>query len=86
MRKEQVFVIIGGLWFDKVNGNTYHVTKIISAETGNVYYTEYAPGYGGHYRKTAAEYINKELKLKTYRMIDGGSFNLTKKALKNNWF
>ena len=86
MRKEQVFVIIGALWKDKTNGNTYHVTKIINATTGNVYYTPYTYGYDGQYRQSGAEYINKELKLKNFRMIDGGSFYINKKYLKKCWF
>ena len=39
------FAIIGALWKDKINGNTYYNTKIVDTTTGKFYFTGYHYGY-----------------------------------------
>ena len=82
---ENTFVVIGGKWFDKINGNTYHSAKIID-QNGNKYYTRFCYGYGSQYITSAKEYIETTLGLSAYKIIDGGSFYMNKKEVKNGWF
>lgn len=86
MENKKIYVIIGGLWFDSVYGNTYHATKIIDTATGEIFYTRFQYGYGSQYKSSAAEYIREELKITNYEMIDGGSFYVKKTAAKNGQF
>lgn len=79
------YFIIGGLYFDKVNGNTYHNTKIIDY-LGNIYYTGYKYGYGNAYRYTAQDYIKSVLNINDYFIVDLGTTKHTKSELKNNQF
>ena len=58
-------VIVGALWFDNKNGNTYHNTKIkvIEEEKSTEYLTTYYTGkkYGSDnaYIETAKEYVEQ---------------------------
>uniref|UniRef100_A0A6M3LBV4 Uncharacterized protein n=1 Tax=viral metagenome TaxID=1070528 RepID=A0A6M3LBV4_9ZZZZ len=56
--KEEIkekYIIHGRRWFDKINGNTYHVISITTTSDSKKIYSspnmEY--GYGDHYRQTA---------------------------------
>lgn len=51
------YVVLGGKWFDKVNGNTYHNAKIVDTETGHIFYSGLRYGYGNAYLDSAAEAI-----------------------------
>lgn len=82
----KTYVIIGGLWRDKPNGNTYHATKIIDTATGEIFYTRYQYGYGSQYKKSAAEFIREELHQENPIIIDGGSYKVTKAEAKNGTF
>lgn len=84
--KKKYFVIIGGLWFDKVNGNTYHNTKVIECDTKNIYYTGFDYGYGSSYYYDGERYIKNNFKNYECIIINGGSFYITKKECKNKWF
>ena len=88
MKEVKNFVIVGGLWFDKVNGNTYHNAHILDAETGEEYYTGFCYGYGHSYFDSAEEYIINKLGYSsgTFRTRDMGSFYINKKDLRNNNF
>lgn len=80
------FVVIGGKWFDKVNGNTYNSAKIIDTETGRAYYTPFCYGYGNAYLHEAENYIKEELKQSNAQIIDGSSFYVKKADAKNGNF
>lgn len=82
MRK---FVVIGGKWFDKVNGNTYNSAKIIDTETGKTYYTRFCYGYGSAYLTEARNYIWENI-AETFEVIDGGAFYVKKADAKNGNF
>jgi hypothetical protein len=47
------FVVYGARWFDKVNGNTYHSSRIVRTEDGAVIVAPFQYGYGDHYKQTA---------------------------------
>lgn len=81
----KTYVVVGGKWFDKVNGNTYHSAKVIDTETGNIEYTRFCYGYGQQYIHSAEEHIRATYKGQ-YKLIDGGSFYLNKREVKNGWF
>lgn len=76
----KIKIVIGGKWFDKVNGNTYFNRKIIDGRTGEVTYSGYEYGYGTAYLHTAREMFPEDT------IIDGGRFYLKKSDLKNNNF
>jgi len=84
--EEKKFIIIGGKWFDKVNGNTYHNAKIIDADTGATYYAGYAYGYGSAYLSSGENFIKANLKINNFKIIDGGNFYLKQSLLKKGWF
>lgn len=84
MKKEKRFYVIGGLWFDSVNGNTYHNAKIITEE-GEILYSGFKYGYGSAYISSAEEVI-KAQKVKSYKIINCGYFYLKKSQIKNNLF
>ena len=88
MKKIKTYVVVGGLWFDKVNGNTYHNAHILDTETGKEYYTGYCYGYGSAYYSSAREYIINKLGQpeETFLIRDMGAFRVNKKDLKNNEF
>ena len=86
--KKHNFVIIGALWLDKVNGNTYHRAKILDPEFNDVFYTDGLQyGYGSAYMDTAKREI-----LKQYRddeigvVMNGGAFWLNKREIQKGWF
>ena len=78
--------IVGALWFDKVNGNTYHNTKIVDLTTGETYYTGYSYGYGDSYVYDSYYFIEKKLKIYNYYLRDLGSFYITKTKCKKGLF
>ena len=80
------FVVIGGKWFDKVNGNTYHTAKIIDGQTGETYFSRFQYGYGSQYLQSAREYIKDTLNILDCNIIDGGSFYIKKADAKYNNF
>lgn len=80
------YIIIGGKWRDKVNGNTYNSAKIIEAATGKTFYTSFCYGYGSAYLQEARQYIREELKQESPNIIDGGSFFIKKAEAKNGQF
>ena len=80
------YVVIGGKWFDKVNGNSYHSAKVIDVESGTVNYTRFCYGYGSAYLQEAREFIKEELHEDNARIIDGGSFYIKKADVKNGNF
>ena len=82
-KKQNQFVVIGGKWFDRVNGNTYHRSKIIDVKKNKIYYSSFQYGYGSQYLSTAREYITDVLKLKSFDIVDGGSFYDLKRIVKN---
>ena len=80
------YAIIGALYFDSINGNTYHNTKIIDTETGATYYTGYKYGYGNAWEHSADDYIERVLGVKDFSLIKCGAFRLNKKQVKNGNF
>ena len=88
MKEVKNYVVVGGLWFDKVNGNTYHNAHILEAETGKEHYTGFEYGYGSAYYSSARDYIINKLGQpeETFLMHDMGAFRVNKKDLKNNEF
>lgn len=79
------YFVVGGLWFDKVNGNTYNSAKIITEE-GTRYYTRFCYGYGSAYMQEARAYIREELNDDAPEIIDGGSFYIKKSEAKSGQF
>ena len=79
------FYVLGGKWFDKINGNTYHVAKIMDEE-GKVYYTNYQYGYGNSYYYSAKEFIKSTLNIINYKLFDMGCAYYKKSDLKNGNF
>jgi len=73
-------IVIGGKYWDKANGNTYHKAKIIDGTTGEITYSDYEYGYGTAYMQTAKEIFPNEM------LIDGGSFYMKKADCKNGRF
>lgn len=59
---EQVHAItlIGGLWFDKINGNSYNRCKIYLNGV-LVHVTPFKYGYGDYYLQAAAEWLQKNV-------------------------
>ena len=86
MENKKTYVVIGGLWRDNVNGNTYNAAKIIDTATGERFYTRYTYGYGTAYMQEARTYIREELNQDEANIIDGGHFKVTKAAAKNGQF
>lgn len=70
MRAAGNITIIGRKWFDKVNGNTYHATKLIidgkeAGFSGMVY------GYGDSWKQTGTELLIKAGYIKNVRGKSG---------------
>ena len=79
-KNEKTYVIIGGLWFDKENGNTYNSAKIIETDGElNIFYTAFTAGYGDGYMQEARRYIRETLKQEDAQVINGGFFYINKK-------
>lgn len=53
------YVGVAILWFDRVNGNTYHSVRITRTRDGKVFYCPFQCGYGEQYRQTALEAMEK---------------------------
>lgn len=84
---QKTYVVIGGLWFDKVNGNTYHNAKILETDGDmNIYYSGFAYGYGSAYLDEAKKYIKVVLGQDNAKVVNGGFFYLPKTTLKKNFF
>ena len=86
MKEKKYFVIIGGLWFDKVNGNTYCNSKIIDCNTNQVYYAGYTYGYGSYYFYHGETFIKNNFKDCECVIINGGAFHIKHTNCKNNLF
>ena len=84
MKNEKRFYVIGGLWFDSVNGNTYHNAKIITEE-GDILYSGYKYGYGSAYMESAARAL-EALKIKNFKLVNCGYFWIKKSQAKKNKF
>lgn len=80
------FVVIGGLWFDKVNGNTYHKAKILDVEKDEIFYSDFEYGYGSQYMATAEETIKEKYKDIDFKCLNFGYMYDTKRNIKNGWF
>ena len=59
MSKPIKFIVDAVIWFDRVNGNTYHSTRIIRCKDGDVLHVPFQYGYGDHYRQTSKEAMLK---------------------------
>lgn len=59
MENKIKFIANAVIWFDKVNGNTYHSVNITRVEDGKTIYCPFQYGYGEHYRQTALEAMSK---------------------------
>jgi len=81
----KTYVVVGGKWFDKVNGNTYHSAKVLDVETKEIFYTRFCYGYGNAYITSARECIEAWYKGE-YNLIDMGSFYLNKREVKYGQF
>ena len=55
MKQIHSAVIIGLKWFDRANGNTYHVSRIYINNRDTVFNSPVEYGYGTAYMDTAAE-------------------------------
>lgn len=62
--------LIGRLWRDKVNGNTYHTTEII-VDGVSVHKTPFDYGYGDSYIQSAVVWLNKTRKLRMQKHASG---------------
>ncbi len=56
--KPRSIVIIGRLWFDRVNGNTYHSAQVL-ADGVPVAIAPFQYGYGDQWQYSAAEALEK---------------------------
>ena len=54
----QSIVIVGRLWFDKANGNTYHTSEAI-VDGESLFKTEMEYGYGEQYIETAFDKLEE---------------------------
>lgn len=92
MEKEKVvIVLIGGKWHDKINGNTYYNTKIITHyENGKttIDYSGFAYGYGRCYYSEVRQEVEFAFEGFNYELsfIDGGSFFMNKRECQKGWF
>lgn len=53
------FVVKAVKWFDKINGNTYHTTRITRVRDKKVIASKFTYGYGEQYKQTAIEELIK---------------------------
>jgi hypothetical protein len=85
---KKIYIVIGALYFEKLNGNTYHNAKIICVCNNEIktFYSGYKYGYDDAYLDTAKTFIKSTLKEKNICVIDGGSFYLPYRQVKNNNF
>lgn len=87
-----IICILGALWFDQNNGNTYHNTKIKVIENDNkteyatTYYTGKKYGYDNAYIESAHDYIKNVLHISDYKLIDMGALYIPYRQLRNNQF
>ena len=84
---KKIYILIGGKWFDKVNGNTYYNTKVIEVENNQVvkkWFSGFTYGYGSCYYSEVVRDLKSENEEQIF--IDGGSFYLNKREVKNGWF
>lgn len=62
--KEGKYIIVGKKYFDS-NGNTYHVVRIIDADSNKeIYESPVTYGYGDQWRQTAYDELKKQGKAK----------------------
>ena len=88
MEKVKNFVVVGGLWWDKPNGNTYCKAHILDPETNEHYYSSVSYGSGQQFIHVAREYIKDHLGYceEDINIIDMGTFYIKHKDLRNNNF
>jgi len=55
---KSTITIIGKRWFDKVNGNTYHSTRV-HFNGKEIGYVPFEYGYGNHWEWTGLELLKK---------------------------
>ena len=98
----RMYVVVGGKWFDKANGNTYCNAKIYDPRTSTIFYAGYEYGYGRYYLESAKQAIQRREEtllhnLPTYKayegfgdgnfyVVDMGAFEIGKRALRNDDF
>jgi len=76
-------VVIGRLWFDKVNGNTYHSVNVY-VDGKHAFYVPLTYGYGNHYLQTAGEELEKRGLIKLEKYKSGGKQSLWQYCKDNN--
>ena len=81
-----VYVVIGGLWWDKLYGNTYNNPKLINCKTGERQYLGFTYGYGSSYYHDARKHLELIHGEDNFILIDGGSFYMNKNECKKGWF
>ena len=59
MKRKIKFVVQAGTWFDKVNGNTYHASRITRTSDGAMLHVPFQYGYGNMFHQTALEAMAK---------------------------
>lgn len=67
----KIVYCIGGLWFDKVNGNTYNNVKVIDGD--KIDFLGYAYGYGSDYYYRAKSHFDNIYGANNYKLVDLGS-------------
>lgn len=88
------FIIIGKMWHDNINGNTYHNTTVLDARTGKVVaQSGFTYGYGEQWKHTGYDMLvnkglvgesdrfNHELNRRRFIYVDSG-FGLKKEIIK----
>lgn len=74
MKKVKVksITVIGKLWFDKVNGNSYHTAKVLI--NGEHYCNiPFQYGYGDQYEQSALEQLTKDGYFKDMEKYQNGT-------------
>jgi len=54
------YVIHAKKWHDKVNGNTYHASRVLDTKRQLQLAVEFQYGYGDHFRTTAQDEMIKQ--------------------------
>ena len=73
------YIVEAMLWFDKLNGNTYHAVNITSIETNKLIFSSgFTYGYGEQYRHTA---IDGLIKLGLFKEADRFNHDLIRETI-----
>ena len=59
LKRNDVITVIGKRWFDKVNGNTYHSSKVY-VNGNEIGYQPFIYGYGDSYQQTGLELLKEK--------------------------